>query len=139
MISKSGPQIIQYLASPKVYEDILNINKSRVNKCFYLLHLRAICIEARNGRLSCYSFFHNTRSLQEQIKYIARVLYNEIWDSSAAKMERIGKIPMAETSFTLKESSDFPELESLAISTNDGHRHDKPSFLCSNYLYEDEV
>lgn len=78
LMSKCGPEIVEYLQSSQAYYDILNVNKSKVNKAFYLLHLRELSIEARNGRLSEYSFFLNC-SWNDEVKNIAKVFFNERW------------------------------------------------------------
>lgn len=64
-----GNVIVEYLSSTQIYKDILNINKSKTNKAFYLLHLREIAAEANKGRLSEYPFFSRL-SFKDKIKSI---------------------------------------------------------------------
>lgn len=54
----------------------MRINKSKVNKAFYILHLEEIAAWARTNNLAEYPFFAK-RTLNEEIKQISRALLNQ--------------------------------------------------------------
>jgi hypothetical protein len=58
--------------------DILSVNKSRINKVFYLLHLKDISIEAELGALPEYPFY-SLNTFQKSLTKMVGIFYQKIF------------------------------------------------------------
>jgi hypothetical protein len=76
LFRKYGAAILQYFDSDQCYQDFVFVNKSKTSRAYYMLHLKEIAIEARNGRLSDYPFFLRGGILKE-IEKVVEVFHAE--------------------------------------------------------------
>ena len=75
---KFGEEIRQYLSSYEAEKDMILVNKSKINKVYYVLHLREISIASEEGKLSQYSFYEN-KELEKQIKGMIKCFYDHLF------------------------------------------------------------